>query len=145
MGGSIKVDVFITANNKNYKGEAPSCSYLITRVNPVQNLSKVKILIRKKGDESFKRVSRLNFTGQPVVIGSEEFEDYELYVYTGRNVKDPAKKKLDEGKDYTVTYTNNLKAGRATVIINAKEGNGTYFGSKALNFNIVKGKMKWVK
>lgn len=48
VGDSIKVDVFITANNKNYKGVAPSCSYLITRVNPMQNLSKVKRLIRER-------------------------------------------------------------------------------------------------
>ncbi|MBO6111771.1 MAG: hypothetical protein J6P45_01820 [Lachnospiraceae bacterium] len=145
VGSSVKVDVSITANKKNYEGEGPTVSYTITRVNPVQNLSKAKLLIRKKGDDSFKRVSRLNFTGKAVVIGEGEFEDYELYVYMGKNVKDTAKKKLEAGKDYTVSYSNNLKAGRATVIINAKEGNGIYFGSKALNFNIVKGKMKWVK
>ena len=79
------------------------------------------------------------------MIGKDEYSDYELYVYMGKNVKDPAKKELKEGVDYTVSYSNNVNAGKATIILNAKDGSKDYYGSKTFNFNIVKGKMRWVK
>lgn len=41
---------------------------------------------------------------------------------------------LTEGKDYTVSYLNNVKPGKATVII---RGMGEYAGEKQVNFTIV--------
>jgi len=78
------------------------------------------------------------------VIGEDELKDYEFYVYTGKNLKNPTAV-LKEGTDYTVSYSNNVRAGKATVIINAKEGSTAYTGSKTFNFRIVKGTMRWVK
>lgn len=43
---------------------------------------------------------------------------------------------LQEGKDYTLTYTNNIAAGAARIKV---DGTGKYEGSYNLNFNIVKG------
>ena len=42
---------------------------------------------------------------------------------------------IDEGKDYTVSYTNNINAGTATVTINGKGG---YIGSMTRTFQIEK-------
>lgn len=60
-------------------------------------------------------------------------------VYTGKALKQSVKvtlagKKLKEGKDYTVSYKNNKKIGKATVII---RGKGTYSGTLSKTFRIV--------
>ncbi|MBR1875509.1 MAG: Ig domain-containing protein [Lachnospiraceae bacterium] len=144
-GKSVSVDVEITAKkNGNYTGSCSGCTYTVTRADTAQNLSKAKVLIRKKDDGSFKKVTKINYTGLPVVIGEDELKDYEFYVYTGKNLKNPTAV-LKEGTDYTVSYSNNVRAGKATVIINAKEGSTAYTGSKTFNFRIVKGTMRWVK
>ena len=48
--------------------------------------------------------------------------------------------KLIEGTDYTVSYSNNINAGTATVIITGK---GSYSGEKILTFTILP--VGWVK
>lgn len=50
-------------------------------------------------------------------------------------------KTLYKGDDYTVTYRNNKKPGKATVVI---EGNGDYSGTKKAYFVIVPKKMTWI-
>lgn len=78
-------------------------------------------------------------------IGEGEYVDYELYVYTGKSAKSPTVV-LKEGTDYKATYSNNVKAGTATVVLNAVEGDkASYFGSKTFTFKIVKGSMPWFK
>ncbi|MCM1569768.1 MAG: Ig-like domain-containing protein [Roseburia sp.] len=63
--------------------------------------------------------------------------------YTGKamkpdvTVKDGTKK-LSKNTDFKVTYSDNKKAGRATVVI---KGIGNYTGSKTLNFTISKRKI----
>ena len=42
--------------------------------------------------------------------------------------------KLVEGVDYTLTYNNNIAAGRGSITINGK---GNFIGNKTINFNIV--------
>lgn len=42
--------------------------------------------------------------------------------------------KLEKGEDYTISYGNNKKVGKATVTI---KGKGAYFGTKEVNFYIV--------
>ena len=90
-------------------------------------------------------MKNLKFTGCEIRIGEGEYEDYELYVYTGNSAKNP-KDVLEEGTDYEATYSNNVKAGKATVVLNAVKGEeADYFGSKTLTFKIVKGSMPWFK
>lgn len=48
--------------------------------------------------------------------------------------------KLIEGTDYTVSYSNNINAGTATVTITGK---GSYSGEKILTFTILP--VGWVK
>ena len=99
------------------------------------------VIIRKKGDAGNKAVTQLAYTGQPVVIGSGEASGYELYVYMG---KKKAPIVLEEGKDFYIDYSNNVNAGKATVMLNGCAG-GEYYGSKIFTFKIVKGKMRWAK
>ncbi|HCT91453.1 MAG TPA: hypothetical protein DF613_08765 [Lachnospiraceae bacterium] len=58
--------------------------------------------------------------------------------YTGKAVRPTVtvkdgKTKLKAGRDYTLTYKNNKKAGRASVTV---KGKGAYTGKKTLGFNI---------
>ncbi len=60
-------------------------------------------------------------------------------VYTGKAIKPTVivkydGKKLTVGKDYTVTYKNNKKIGKATVTITGK---GSYTGKKTVKFDII--------
>ncbi|MBQ4119846.1 MAG: leucine-rich repeat protein [Clostridia bacterium] len=61
------------------------------------------------------------------------------YTYNGKakkptvTVKDSAGNKLVKNKDYTVSYKNNTKVGKATVAIKLK---GNYTGTKTLTFKI---------
>ena len=66
---------------------------------------------------------------------------HELYVYMG---KKNAPTELKEGTDYYIDYSNNVNAGKATIMLNGCAG-GKYYGSKTFNFKIVKGKMRWAR
>lgn len=64
--------------------------------------------------------------------------------YTGKALKPSitikdGNKKLVSGTDYTVTYKNNTKPGKATVTITGK---GNYTGTKTVTFNIVPKKVR---
>ena len=146
VGDSADVKVKITPKkaNGNYTGENTAGSYKITLTEASKDLSKAKVIIQKKGDTNHKAFRKFDFTGKPIVIGEEPNEGYELYVYFGKKANAPDKI-LEEGTDYTVEYSNNVKAGKATIILNAVDGSGNCFGSKTHNFNIVKGIMRWVK
>lgn len=58
--------------------------------------------------------------------------------YTGKALKPKVKisygnKKLKSGKDYTITYTNNIAIGKAAAII---QGKGNFKGKKKISFDI---------
>lgn len=60
--------------------------------------------------------------------------------YTGKAVKPSVtvkngSKTLKKGTDYTISYANNTKVGKATVTV---KGKGKYTGSRKVNFQIVK-------
>ena len=64
--------------------------------------------------------------------------------YTGKAIKPSitikdGNKKLVSGTDYTVTYKNNTKPGKATATITGK---GDYTGTKTVTFNIAPKKVK---
>ena len=125
----------------NYKGTAPVCRYNISRTDADHDLSKATVILQKKEDGSHKAIRQLCFTGRPIEIGAGEYSDYELYVYIG---KKNAPTVLKEGTDFRVDHSNNVNAGKATVMINGCE-EGKYYGSKAFNFKIVKGRMLWAR
>lgn len=70
------------------------------------------------------------YTGKYITLSDEE-----LIVKNSQGVK------LTKGTDYKTTYQNNLKAGKATVIV---EGMGAYAGSKSKTFTIGKYAIKGV-
>ena len=147
-GESIAVTVEIKAKTDkngaltgNYKGTSPVCRYNITRTDADHDLSKATVILQKKGDAGHKAVKQLGFTGNPIVIGSGEYSDYELYVYMG---KKNSLTVLKEGTDFRVDHSNNVNAGKATVMINGCAG-GQYYGSKTFTFKIVKGRMRWAR
>lgn len=57
------------------------------------------------------------------------------YIYEGKAILADVTSSLIAGRDYTVSYSNNIKAGRATVTIN---GMGNYAGTVKLTYNIAK-------
>lgn len=67
--------------------------------------------------------------------------------YTGKKITPTVKvtyggKTLKAGTDYTIVYTNNIKAGRANAII---KGKGNFIGTKTIGYNIVIPKVSSVK
>ncbi len=93
--------------------------------------------IRGKGDYGFRRYEKfdiqkkledceINITGTPVYTGSEVIPD--VAVYDGDKL-------LEEGADYSLECSNNVKAGTATVTVT---GLGHYMGSVDREFVIDK-------
>ena len=108
--------------------------------------------------ETNNTVSEVNAWGEETETGSEVFFKYSSIkkatvakikdrVYTGKAIK-PAPivkfkgRKLVKGTDYTVTYKNNTKIGKAKVII---KGKGLFTGSVTKYFNINPAKVKGLK
>lgn len=82
--------------------------------------------------------SKANFTIVTRSIAAVTVADISAQDYTGSEVKPEltvtdGANILHEGKDYTVTYKDNVDSGTATVII---KGKGNYSGTKAVNFEI---------
>lgn len=74
------------------------------------------------------------YTGQPIQPKGILVEDTDLPVTT--DVNDPLRRsvKLTNGIDYSLSYTNNISAGKASIVVT---GNGNYTGSRVAYFNIV--------
>ncbi|MDR0876203.1 MAG: YDG domain-containing protein [Clostridiales Family XIII bacterium] len=75
----------------------------------------------------------------PVSISGAAYKKIADKAYTGKSIK-PAPAltvknvALKQGTDYTVSYKNNTKIGKATVTV---KGKGKYTGTKVISFNIV--------
>ena len=137
----VKVDVTIDFNKKTPKFTGTlETSYDIVKAegyDKTRDLSKAKITIIDS--ETGKKTTNLLYTGQPVELGGR----YKLTVTFG-NGKNAVT--LVEGADFEIikeSYSNNVNKGKATVVINAKDGSG-YFGSKVISFNITNNKgLSW--
>jgi hypothetical protein len=75
----------------------------------------------------------------PVSISDAVAKEIKDKAYTGKSVKPDSaltykKATLKKGTDYTVSYKNNTKIGKATVTITGK---GKYTGTKTITFNII--------
>ena len=106
-------DILLTAKEGNYAGTR-TVKFIITKNTP---LSRVSV----------KRIPNQQYTGQAV--------EPELTVALQNTP-------LIKNKDYTVTYTNNKQAGKATVILT---GRGNYAGTKKVTFNIIGTSLKKAK
>lgn len=74
------------------------------------------------------------YTGQAIEPKGLTVEDTDLPVSSA--VNDPQRRsvKLINGKDYTVSYANNISAGKASIIVT---GQGNYGGTRTAYFNIL--------
>lgn len=89
-----------------------------------------------------KKVKVTSLTGAKVTLGKK------TYTYDGKQKKPSVKvvlkkKTLKKNKDYTITYKKNIKAGNASVVIQAKNQK-LYKGKKTVGFTIKKGTRKLI-
>lgn len=83
------------------------------------------------------RLSKSDFTSSS--ISSVKVDSVKNQAYTGKKIEPKVivkngGKTLTKGTDYTVSYKNNVKPGKATITITGK---GNYTGKKTVYFNIV--------
>ncbi|MGI6006457.1 MAG: hypothetical protein ACOX8E_03070 [Ruminococcus sp.] len=124
-----KIEVEVTKDGKevNTTGKAEAGVYTVT-VTPVEG--------RFEGELT----ATINVIGDDLSKSGAKIADIADVVYTGE-AQEPAvvvtigNKTLEEGKDYTVAYTDNVYGGEATVTVT---GMGEYSGSISKNFNITK-------
>ena len=94
-------------------------------------------------DDAISDVMKVTFTtAQADTLQSMTVSGIKAQAYTGKaicpkiTVKDAATgKKLTQGKQYTVSYENNVNAGIGVIVITAVNGSG-YEGTKRVYFNI---------
>lgn len=108
----------------NYQSQVVTATYNVKKLNSAMvNLSKAKIVAEKKSAK-----------GKDVAVGKAE--------YTGSKIKPKIRVLVKDGKDwtevsseyYTVKYINNVKRGKATILIT---GDGVHAaGSKKTTFTI---------
>ncbi|HCT91107.1 MAG TPA: hypothetical protein DF613_06980 [Lachnospiraceae bacterium] len=133
-GKAIKPDVKLIWQGKALK---KGTDYTISYANN-KKAGKAKIVLKGKG----------SYTGSRTVyffikksLGKAKVAKIAAQKYKkGKAVKPVLKvscdgKKLKKGRDYTVSYRNNRKAGKATAVI---KGKGDYTGTRKISFRIIK-------
>ena len=106
----------------NY-GEGLTVEFKVSDKNKmISNAKAVKVELKKTAKTK-------TYTGKGITLTNEEL------ILTDLNTKE----ELVKGVDYTTTYTNNLKKGKATVTI---KGIGDYAGTKTVSFTIVQKNIK---
>lgn len=102
------------------------------------NAGTATIILEGKGN--YKGTIEKTFTIEPIKLENATVNDLPGYTYSGEAMKPAIDLKVDgislvSGKDYTVTYENNINVGTASVII---KGKGNYTGVVERNFDIKK-------
>lgn len=100
--------------------------------------------VRIVGIGNYKGMKEGQYTILPAAIGKASFASVGKQAYSGKLVTPALQIKnentsLLRGTDYTVSYKNNKKLGKATVTVT---GTGNYTGSKTLHFSIAKKKIR---
>ena len=119
----------------NYKSDDNTCyavgSYKVcAKPDTGIDLSKAKISFK---DSKGTAIKKTEYTGNP--IDGDNIKVEVTCKVNGQN------KVLEENKDYTVEFVNNVNKGKATVIIKGAEGQTAYVGSKTATFSIVARKL----
>ena len=133
LGFKITPDVTITDKNYTLKN---GTDYSLTYYNNI-NVGTASIDI--KGIGNYTGTKKITFKIIAKDISYATVSDVQSYEYTGSEIKPPVNvtdgsSKLIENKDYTVSYSNNISAGTATIQI---EGIGNYSGAIIKTFNIL--------
>ena len=108
--------------------------------NDVKNVGSYNVVVKGKGNYS--GTVSATFTINAANIGDATIAGIAEQTFTGSAIT-PAltvtltfgetQTELEQGKDYTVSYSNNVNVGQATATITGK---GNYTGTKTANFNI---------
>ena len=131
-GKALKPNPVITMNGKSLvKGRDYTLKYKNNK-----NHGTATVTIKGKG--SFKGTVKRKFKIQKASVANGIIKGLKDKTYTGSRIKQKltvkvGKKKLKEGRDYKVSYKNNLSVGIATVTV---KGKGDYKGSQKLYFDI---------
>ena len=133
LGFKITPDVTITDKNYTLKN---GTDYSLNYYNNI-NVGTASIDI--KGIGNYTGTKKITFKIIAKDISYATVSDVQSYEYTGSEIKPPVNvtdgsSKLIENKDYTVSYSNNISAGTATIQI---EGIGNYSGAIIKTFNIL--------
>ena len=104
------------------------------------NINKGTATITITGKGNYTGTKTINFSINGRSISSASSSNISSQTYTGKAVKPSFTlqyngKTLVEDTDYTVTYSNNVNVGTATITVTGK---GNYTGIKTINFSIVK-------
>ena len=132
-GSAIKPAVTVKHGTKTLKA---GTDYTVSYTNNI-NAGTATVTITGKGNYTGKKV--IKFKILPRDISGLSYSAISNRKYTGKQIK-PAvtvkhgTKTLKAGTDYTVSYTNNINVGTATVTITGK---GNYTGKKVIKFRIL--------
>lgn len=118
--------------------------YLVSYSNN-RNIGKAKVIIKGIGDYTGTVTKTFNIIGEN--ISNAKISSIKNQAYTGKAIKPAVTVKygyetLENGIDYTVSYSNNKNTGKATVKINGK---GKYTGTITKYFYIVPKKVSGLK
>lgn len=110
-----------------------------------KKLGKAYLTIRGIGN--YKGKIQANYKIVTCSVKSLKYSYRKKKVYTGKAktaglVIKNGSVKLKKGRDYTITYKNNIEIGKASIVI---QGKGNYKGKKTLHFQIIPSKPKIVK
>ena len=138
-GSSIEPSVTVTLNGKTLKLNE---DYTLTYSNNV-NVGNATITINGIGNYTGSKKINFNIVPKKLDISSATVNSIDSQTYTGFSIEPSVTvtlngKTLKLNEDYTLTYSNNINVGTATITIN---GIGNYTGSKKINFNIVPKKL----
>ena len=127
-------DVTVTDGENTLRANV---DYTVSYSNNI-NAGTGKVIINGKG--TYKGTVEVPFTINPSALSACTVADIGNYGYTGSAITPPVivldgETVLKEDRDYTVSYDNNIAAGKATVTITGK---GNYTGSLQKNFLITK-------
>lgn len=140
MEADTEVYVKIEGKDKsNYKGMLLTASYKVQKKPETAiDLSKAKVTVYTDWSDSAIKNNKLEYTGKEIEPGVMIEIKQGNVTLSPKNVK----QLIDEEK-LTITYTNNIHKGKATMIIN---GDGeTYVGSKTATFSITTKNIKDTK
>ncbi|MBR5337216.1 MAG: hypothetical protein IK152_04470 [Lachnospiraceae bacterium] len=104
------------------------------------NAGTATVIIAGKGEYDYKVKKEVSFKIRPLTITKAKVTGLTDKTYTGEAIRQDVRVKLGktvltEGKDYTLTYKNNKKVGKATITV---KGKGNYSGNCSAQFKIKK-------
>lgn len=127
--------------------------YTIKYINNT-NAGTATVRISGKGNYSSATYREIKFTIKPYSLTNVKITSVPDKSYTGSEIKPSltVKRKMPDGtyanmyagSDYKVTYSNNIKTGKAVAKITAGS-NGNYTSSKTVNFKILPKKVQGIK